>query len=765
LIVCYLSTVSTRDRGRLAQLSSDPSRRATVVLDDALLTWVAARRSNFDEFMRLSLPFTAVQPYLTEKRADVPAEMFYGREREKRRLLQPGKAPSIVYGGRGMGKSALMYRIANEADDSDLVVVWFEVDKVSGIHEQPDLLWRDLEHRLADKGVGKRSTTPRSNAREAVARAIQRWIQDHPGRRLLLLLDEAEGFVEGDAPKFAHVRRLLDLATSTHSRCQVVFAGLHSVQHYSVGNSPLSPTGHLQIGPLTSQHAYDLLARPLAALGYRLDDNDAQRMLLHCNYQPYLIQLLAEKLLARQFAARAAGRELAPPPWRISAAAVAEILSDADSRRDLRAALGLTLDLDKRTRAITNVLAMHAYRNPKGVRMTDAELFAECRSAWPQGFEETHSDAFRQLLDELEGLGVLAEASGTVPGRAIRNETVLRALGSKDEVEQNLRQLPDSALPLRQAREHQRPVRADQIRHSPLVSAQHAQLSKKGNIARVLVGSEAAGIDQVVATLQEIAPEAVDLEVVDMRTLGGYKTKLETGATADRRCLVIGDLTSNTTVDACQQALDLALGDQSGVGIPLDRAASRTAALIAGLPNVKWLLRLAKTAQYEEHIMPLQRYNEYTLPLRWQGDSVLAAYATEEFVARTFDLTGGWPLLAEELAMDVMSGRSKTAQALGAALDRLEKAQADADWCAAFLRRSGADFTGWSDLRPVANMLAEYAAPCAPTDLAMLTGRTIEEIEVFARVARWLALISTTAAGELGLAPLIAHCMKTASAQ
>jgi hypothetical protein len=759
LIVCYLGTLSTENRLRLAELWSDPFRRAATVLDDALLTWVATRRGNFAMFMRLSLPFTATQPFMSEKDSDVPSEMFYGRDQEKRRLLQRAGAPSIIYGGRGMGKSALMRTIESQAGNEDFVVVWFEVDRVPGIDEDPNLLWGDLAQRLRLKGIGKSSGDKRDSG-NSVSRTVERWLQEKPARRLLLLLDEAEGFVDGDAPKFAHVRTLQNLATSTRSGCHVVLAGLHSVQHYSVGNSPLSPTGHLQIGPLGPQAAYDLVARPLSALGYLLDDDDVQRILLHCSYQPYLIQLVAGKLLSRQLKARGARRKLlAPPPWRIAPSEVADVLSDKVTRHDLRKALSLTLDLDKRTRVITNLLALHAYENAPGIRLSDADLYSKCRDTWPAGFQDTEFDAFLQLLDELAGLGILSESMAGSEGRTVRNETVLRALGSKEGMSRELSLVRTFGLPVRQARESYRPVRKDDVGRSPLVNAQLAQLFKKGNFARLVVGSDATGIDQVAATLQEVRPQLVNLDLVDMKTLGEFKSKLETGATDTRRSLVVGDLRLNTPPDACQRAFEYALGDQAGVGIPHERAASRTAALIAGTTNVKWLARIAALPDSEAHVMSLQRYDRYTLPLRWRGDAVLERVVNESFEEQALTFTGGWPLLVEQLVRDVVTSK-QGALSGDAALNRLREAQSDPKWCQAFLHQTGADCAGLPEMKPVITVLAEYDGSCGLDDLAALIELRPSDVEVLARVARWLGLVSATSQGEFALAPLISDCLR-----
>ncbi|MFD0204719.1 MULTISPECIES: AAA family ATPase [Saccharothrix] len=761
LIVCYLGTLSAESRLELAALWWDPSRRAAVLLDDALLTWIATRRKKYDAFVRLSLPFSATQPFRSEKTADVPAEMFYGREQEKGWLLKPGNAPSIIYGGRGMGKSALMHEVESEADGKTLVVVWFEVDRLPGIDENPDLVWGELAQRLIDKGVGKSLGSQQGNLKDAVPRAIQRWLDEKSNRRLLILLDEAEGFVDGDAPKFSNVSRLLDLKTRTSSRCQVVFAGLHSVQHYSVGNSPLSPTGHLRIGPLESQPAYDLVTEPLAALGYRLDVDDAQQILLHCSYQPYLIQLVAEKLLNRQFAARGNSRvALAPPPWRITTSQVVGVLSDAETRRELRRALKLTLDLDGRTKVITNVLALHAYEHGQEARMPDPQLFTRCCEAWPPGFEKTDFDAFRQLLDELAGLGILADAGADHDRRGIRNETVVRALGTRDELAQSLELLPRSALPVRQARELHRPVRSNGDRRRPLVNTQLAQLLRKGNIAKVVVGSEATWVDHVVPTLDELQSQLVNVDFVDMKTLKEFKAKLETGSDGNRRSLVVGDLRPHTAVGTCLRAYEYAVGGQAGIGIPQARGASRAAVLVAGLPNLAWLRELAASPEAENHVMSLQRYDPYTLPLHWRGAGALERLADDEYVDQVLGLTDGWPLLVELIASEVMSSGENPDRAVVTALDGLREAQSDPSWCKSFLAQTGAGLDGWDEAKQLIDVLVEYDGACAPKDLSELTGRGPSEVEVFRRVAGWFGLLSSTPEGDLLLSPLTTRCFR-----
>ncbi|MGY1684962.1 hypothetical protein ACI8AK_05165 [Geodermatophilus sp. SYSU D00867] len=761
LIVCYFGTMPAADRLALAVGWSDPSRRPALVLDDAALAWIATRRGTFAMLMRLTLPFTATQPFRREKRADVPPEMFYGRARERRQLMNPN-GPSVVYGGRGLGKSALLYTIERDADasvDDDLAVVWIEVDRISGIGDDPDLLWGELAEKLEGKGVTAGPRSSRSNPKDRVTKAVKSWTAQ-PGKRVLILLDEAEGFFNGDAPQFAHVRRLYQLSSETGFECKVVFSGLHSVQHYyAAGNIPFSPTGHLQIGPLTSQPAYQLLTRPLASLGYRVSEDDAQRVLLYCNYQPWLIQLVAERLLTTQLDRRAGNKTPLPPPWTINTADVVAALTDPTTRRDVRKAFGATLDIDKRTRVITSVLALHAYDNPPGARMPDAELYAECRTAWSSGFAGTTLVAFRELLNELAGLGILADVTDDSTGRAIRNETVLRALGSREDAERHLQEVALSALEVNEARGQERPARRDGVRRSPLTTAQLGQLFRKGNRARVIVGTTATGIEQVADSLVEVAPTMVTVELPG--TSGAYRTLLESGATDAQRLLVAFDLTGMNGSEPCAKALTLAIGDDSGAGLPRNPAASRTVALLAGQSNADWLLELAARPDVEELVVPLERYDKYTLPLRWRGEGGLDVFADGALAQEALAVTDGWPQLVEDLAVEAARRKGRTARP-AAALERLRAAQADPAWCRAFLTGSGALLPGWPDMARLLEVLVEYEEPCSPKDVQLLAADKVLDLPRTVRLAQWFGLVTLTDSVELLLSPLIAACWRTA---
>ena len=75
-----------------------------------MLVYLAA---NYNEtavnkmLMAVTMPYTFYQPYVWKSSNDMPAELFMGRKWELDEIESPNGA-NIVYGGRQLGKSALL---------------------------------------------------------------------------------------------------------------------------------------------------------------------------------------------------------------------------------------------------------------------------------------------------------------------------------------------------------------------------------------------------------------------------------------------------------------------------------------------------------------------------------------------------------------------------------------------------------------------------------------------------------------------------------
>ena len=313
ILVAYFGTMSAGARRRLA-VRAPATGAPVIVLDDAALAYLAAHgERQLDAAMSILLPFSAVQPYVRYKRSLVAPEMFYGRDKERKAVLDPNDT-QVIFGGRGLGKSALL-RDAKAAfeREPERVAIHIELTTADiGPGRQPadavwDLLLRDLDGTVIT--LSKAERRGKSN-HEIVRAGVRAWLDGDSRRRLLILLDESDGFFEADSTQFPETNRLKDLGQMPgfEGRTKVVFAGLHSVQRFAkVSNNTFKHLAQRPtvIGPLRPQFAYNLIARPMEALGYRFADQDlVNRILGYCSYQPFLLQMFGHRLVEHMHAHR-----------------------------------------------------------------------------------------------------------------------------------------------------------------------------------------------------------------------------------------------------------------------------------------------------------------------------------------------------------------------------------------------------------------------------------------------------------------------------
>ena len=271
------------DRRDLANASRGRVHPPVVVLDAAALAYLIGqnepRRSTF---AAITLPFTAASPY-RDTPGDAAPEMFYGRTDELAAVLDL-RGPSMVSGGRQLGKSALLrtaerqFRDSGSARESVLTSLF-----TVGSDGDATKLWLSLWPLLAERNIVSGDAPP-TGAGTAIHTGILSWLAGDSNRSLLILLDEADAFLDADAAgnRFTNVEWCRRIMEDSGRRAKVVFAGLHRTARFdSLPNQPLSHFGPaIVVGPLRPQHAYDLLTRPLQAVGFRFEDDSTPARVL-----------------------------------------------------------------------------------------------------------------------------------------------------------------------------------------------------------------------------------------------------------------------------------------------------------------------------------------------------------------------------------------------------------------------------------------------------------------------------------------------------
>jgi hypothetical protein len=532
VVVLYMGQMPARRRRDLAHRCRK-ERRSVLILDEFLFLYLmqfGARLHRLSAFFKTSLFFTVADPYTTTA-GFVPPEMFFGREHEARQVVDRNNV-HLVYGGRQLGKTALLRHVERLENDpaAGRIVRWVDLTNAHGIGLNRPIsdIWQVIAQTVRSDGVG----TEKLTAPDSITRAIKTWLDADETRRVVLLLDEADLFLEADASAlgqdnrpapWVHTRSLKALSDETERRFKFVFAGLHNVQRSA--RDPNSPIAHLGeavcIGPFLStsdlRDAHEMTLRPFEALGYRFESQDlVMSIMSYTNYYPSLIQLFCKHLLDH-VSGPAASFDGETPPYVITS----RHIEDTYQSRSLHSAIverfNWTLDLDPRYRVIALLLAVaiHEDRSLLSTGFSAAHVREECLRWWHTGFANDPSlEGVETLLDEMVGLGVLR----MIDERrfTLRSPNVVRMLGNEDQLlaalDQVSREEPRVQYdPTIFRREHA----SDRWRRSPLTARQESTLCGTMGDFRlaVLYGAKAAGGESVAEALDLLRSEREDLAV------------------------------------------------------------------------------------------------------------------------------------------------------------------------------------------------------------------------------------------------------------
>lgn len=524
-LLFYFDRMTERKWRELSRLSK-VRRRAFLILDDVMLVFLSlVGGSRLRAWFEAALPFTFTSPY-DATAGVVPPEMFYGRGAELE-AVRGLNGRCFIYGGRQLGKTALLKRAEQSfhAPSRGHFAKWVDLRAEGiGVSRAPHELWTTLHEKLQELGVlDPKVIAPvpgKKQGIEALTRAILHFLNANSDRRMLLLLDEADRFFEQDGRNdFEETRRLKQLMDETARRFKVVFAGLHNVLRMTERpNHPLAHFGEpIEIGPLREgeevREAAELVRRPMAAAGFAFENRRLQiRILAQTNYYPSLIQLYCSHLLRHLLAQVAEKQRLDGPRYLVTDRDIEQVYSSDALRDEIRAKFRLTLQLDPRYEIVAYSMAhdllLSRYSHSDGVPWQTIRQSGAIHW-WAEGFRDTSELDFRVLLDEMVGLGVLARLPG---GRYnLRNPNVLLLLGTQDEIEAVLLKDREPAV------EFESTTFRPPLRRTPGAPARNvftyqqlSRLLQRANGISVVTGSRAAGIDNVVTSLQDYLGREAD---------------------------------------------------------------------------------------------------------------------------------------------------------------------------------------------------------------------------------------------------------------
>ena len=356
VLLDYALTVS--DRRRLARkVKKEASDKIFGVIDRVLLMYLInnyAETSINRVLMSIMMPFSYYQPYVVDSANIMPPEIFMGR-REELEKIESATGVNIVYGGRQLGKSALL-RMAkgdidrNENHDRAVLV------EIKGLNYKSAC--KKIGHALYDEGVLTQEIE--TEDWNELARVIKKRLLSKTDQKipyLLLLLDEADTFIEScEEVNYHPFDALKDIQSVGVERFKFVIAGLRNIVRFkreaALGNnSVLTHLKSMTVTPFKLAEARELLETPLYYLGLRFPkekDYLVSLILASTNYFPGLIQLYCAKLVEAMKKNDYAGyNESETPSYEIRENHIKKVLAESDFRQQIREKFEITLKLDE----------------------------------------------------------------------------------------------------------------------------------------------------------------------------------------------------------------------------------------------------------------------------------------------------------------------------------------------------------------------------------------------------------------------------------
>lgn len=660
-IVLYFARLSLSQRERLLTLSRQNDLPVIVV--DEILAFYLAREPEFrlPALFSCALPYATLNPYLEITTGVVPSELFKGREEELKRLRDPN-GPTIIYGGRQLGKSALLHRREEEFQKTEGGYAIFEDIRTIGDPTTNqdykrairDRLWNALFNLgLLEK---KYSTAPF----EKIIEVLMNRLKSDSKISVLLLLDEADNFLDADATTdfyvVSHLKRVRD---SSQGRFRLILAGLHNVLRFQQSNQPLAHLGSVLVGPLDAQAALDLLEQPLRAIGYHFGDDPTVplHILSYTNFHPGLIQVFAHRLVEYMSKKRLAHHH---PPFIITRSDVEAVYRDRKVREDIKNRFVWTLQLDRRYEAIAYSMIFDQWEEQNGFDhlYTQSELYIHARDNWPQAFDEVLSDEFAGYLEEMRGLGVLSEYEQDGKRYRLSSPNLVHLLGSREDILNALGDLTKRTPPSKRNLQSLH-YQLSHGKYSPLTFDQEQRLNGSKSGVSLVFGSAVSGVlllTEALSTLTKNNNGKYNEIRSDAKTKGMARYLydfVKSNQTTPFR-LAYCELEGETVQDLVNQVEVAAIVCQK-----IEHGVLRVVFSLS--PQAAWLWHQLsfKEREYIEQekvdsIILLRRYDAIGIRQRLEHYSG-RMIPTEKQIDETLAATGGWSLLVDYLLTEIKS--------------------------------------------------------------------------------------------------------------
>lgn len=428
-----------------------------IFIDRMLALYLAERpkEMRWNYLLQCALPFARIRPYANGDKVQ-PPEMFVGRRKELLDIaafVSDGGA-SIVYGGRQLGKTALLRRVKQQYHDpeNNSYAVVCDIKDKDAVSAVPHIVQALREH-----GIPGAEDIPLDTTWEKMCWALREMMHRNPQMRLRLMVDEADELLfTAKDNAYRILDNIKEVQDIYNDRFKFVLAGLHNVMRFheeaSDENSSLPKLGHVCVLPLPFADAETLLKKPLSYLGFefieadgqggndpeRYEQAEAQQALISMilsttNYYPGLIHFYCRNLL-ESLGEGQTNYASSQPPYKLDEKLILHLLQNEEFKQETKNKFLMTIGVDK-TQYYSILAYLMAYCFHESSALEGVTVEKLRRVAAYEGIEAVTRLSDQQLtvlLNELCQLNIF-RTDDNVYYRFVR-AAFLNMLGTQDEV-------------------------------------------------------------------------------------------------------------------------------------------------------------------------------------------------------------------------------------------------------------------------------------------------------------------------------------------
>lgn len=442
LVDCALTMADRRLLARLTKKMG--SGKTFAVVDRIVISYLANHYSETSinrTLMAVIMPYASNQPYISDSTNVMPPELFMGRRFELEKI-ESSSGANIVYGGRQLGKSALL-RMARKDINYD------ENGNRAVLVDIKGLNYREVAQKVSETLCDEDILSEKDVTDDwsKLSRSIRNRLRDEKDYipYLLLMMDEADVFIEScEAVNYSPFDALKDIQSIGTGRFKFVVAGLRNVVRFKQNvalsnNSVLTHLSSLTVTPFKAAEARELLETPLWYLGFRFASDSATETLISTifgttNYFPGLIQLYCSKLIEALQHDYADYEESETPPYIISENHVKKTLSDETLLQQIREKFIITLkvDQDDYYYLIALLGAYHYHFSEESSMFSAKDIQSHAREYGIKKLSNLSEESIHALMEEMRELNVLQ--SVTASNYRFARYNFCQMMGNEEEV-------------------------------------------------------------------------------------------------------------------------------------------------------------------------------------------------------------------------------------------------------------------------------------------------------------------------------------------